>query len=107
MKGLNALGPRYLKPTKEGRALKARGPESFYSMRFKDDYGFYPVGDLFAYKDWSTTDCLEFVMGGRPISIAVLTGYGIYLQHEDFWVFGRTVGEVIAVAEEWPEEQAP
>ena len=86
--------------------MKTRGPEQFYSVQFKDDYGFYPVEDLPQFEDCPTARCLEFVMGDKPISIAVLTGYGIFLQHEDFWVFGRTQEEAVAVAEEWPETEA-
>jgi hypothetical protein len=84
--------------------VKVRGPEKFYSVCFKDDYGFYPVDDLFEYQDWPTARCLEFVMGYRPVSFTVITGYGIYIEHEDFWVFGKTPEEVRAVAYEWPED---
>jgi hypothetical protein len=86
--------------------MEIRGPERFYSVCFKDDHGFYPVGDLFEFQDWPTARRLGFVMGDRPVSIAVLTGYGIYIEHEDIWVFGRTTDEVLEVAAEWPEEAA-
>ncbi len=84
--------------------MKVRGPELFYSVIFKDDYGFYPVDNLFEYVDWPTVCCLGFVMGDMPVSFTVLTGFGIYVEHEDFWVFGRTPEEALAVADEWPEE---
>lgn len=84
--------------------MNVRGPERFYSVVFKDDYGFYPVDDLFEHRDWSTADCLGFVMGNRPTSFTVLTGYGTHILHEDIWVFGKTPGEVLAVANEWPTE---
>jgi hypothetical protein len=86
--------------------MEIRGPELFYSVHFKNDYGFYPVDNLFEYQDWSTERCLRFIMGDRPASFTVLTGYGIYIEHEDFWVFGRTADEVLAVADEWPIEEA-
>jgi hypothetical protein len=72
---------------------------------FKDDYGFYPVGDLFEYQDWPTARCLEFVMGDGPANFTVVSGYGIHIEHEDFWVFGATPEEATAVADEWPEEE--
>jgi hypothetical protein len=83
--------------------MKIRGPERFYSVLFKDDYGFYPIDDLFEYQDWSTACCLGFVMGNQPVSFTVLKGFGIYIKNEDFWVFGRTPEEVLAVTDEWPE----
>jgi len=86
--------------------MEIRCPEQFYSLQFKDDYGFYPVEDLPQLDDWSTARCLEFVMCDAPISTAVQTGYGIYLEHEDFWVFGKSPEEAFAVAEEWPEDDA-
>ena len=86
--------------------MEVRGPELFYSVIFKDDYGFYPVDDLFEYGDWPSTRCLGFVMGDRPVSFTVITGYGIYIEHEDFWVIGKSPKEVRAVAEEWSEEDA-
>jgi hypothetical protein len=86
--------------------MEIRGPERFYSVLFKDDYDFYPVDDLFEYQDWSTARCLGFVMGNQPISYAVLMGYGIYIENEDIWVFGNSSEEVLAVAEEWQEEEA-
>jgi len=86
--------------------MRVRGAEWFYSVRFRDGYGFYPVGDLFEYQDWSTARCLEFVMGDSPASFTVLNGYGIYIDNEDFWLFGRTRDEVLAVAGEWLEQGA-
>jgi hypothetical protein len=86
--------------------MQVRGPERFYSVCFKDDYGFYRVDDLFEYQDWPTARRLEFVMGDRPVSFTVMNGFGIYIKHEDFWVFGRTPEEVTAVADEWPEGDA-
>jgi hypothetical protein len=84
--------------------MEIRGPERFYSVLFKDDYGFYPVDDLFEYQNWPTARCLGFVMGDRPVSFTVPTGFGIYIEHEGFWVFGRTPEEVLVVADEWPEQ---
>lgn len=86
--------------------MEVRGPERFYSVLFMDDYGFYPVDDLFEYLDWPTARCLGFVMGSQPVSFTVLTGYGIYIENEDFWVFGKNSKEVREVAAEWQEEEA-
>ncbi len=81
-----------------------RGPESFYSVQFADDYGFFPVGDLPVGHDWPLAKGLEFAMGARPVSIERIFGYGAYLKHEGFWIYGRTFAEVEAVAQEWPLE---
>jgi hypothetical protein len=86
--------------------MKVRGPEFFYSVIFKDDYGFYPVDDLFEYQDWSTARCLGFVMGNQIVSFTVLMGFGIYIENEDFWVFGTSFEEVKMVATEWQEQEA-
>jgi hypothetical protein len=85
--------------------MQVRGPEQFYSVCFKDDYGFYPVDDLFEYQGWPTARCLEFVMGDRPVCSTVITGFGIYIKHEDFWVFGKSSTEVRTVVAEWQEEE--
>jgi len=45
-------------------------------------------------------------MGNQPHSLSAQTGYGIYLEHEDFWVFGKSPEEAFAVEEEWPEGDA-
>jgi hypothetical protein len=79
-----------------------RGPELFYSVRFIDDYGFYPARDLWVSKGWSVSRCLEFAMGARPVSIQTIHGYGAYLEHEDFWIFGQSPSDVERVAAEWP-----
>lgn len=86
--------------------MEVRGPERFYSVLFRDDYGFYPVDDLFEYQDWSTAHCLGFVMGNQIVSFTVLMGYGIYIENEDFWVFGRISDEVRTVAADWQEDVA-
>jgi hypothetical protein len=44
-------------------------------------------------------------MGDRPVSFTVIIGFGIYIKHENFWVFGATPEEATAVADEWPEEE--
>ena len=88
---------------KEQEDMEVRGPEQFCSILFRDDYGFWPVNELVEVRDWPVADWLESVMGDRPVSIALLSGYGIYIPHEDFWVFGATPQEVRAVAEEWPQ----
>jgi hypothetical protein len=85
--------------------MEIRGPEQFYSVCFKDDYGFYPVDDLFEHQDWPTARCLEFVMGDRPVSFTKITGFVIYVEHEDFWVFGKSFMEVRTVVAEWQEEE--
>ena len=81
-----------------------RGPEVFYSVHFPDDYGFYPARDLPIDEDWPVAKCLEFAMGARPISIKLVHGCGLYLEHEDFWIFGQSPEEVGRVALEWPSE---
>jgi len=86
--------------------MEIRGPERFYSVIFKDDYGFYPVDDLLGYQDWSIACCLGFVMGDQTVSFTVLMGYGIYIENEALWVFGRCPDEVRAVAAEWQEDEA-
>ncbi len=84
--------------------MRIRGPEVFYSVQFADDYGFYPACDLLIDEDWPVARCLEFAMGARPVSVEPVLGYGAYLEHEDFWIFGRTPAEVAAVGLEWPED---
>lgn len=85
--------------------MNIRGPESFYSVQFADDYGLYPTSDLQANEDWPVARALEFAMGSRPIGVEEAFGYGAYLEHEDFWIFGRTPEEVETVAAEWPAEE--
>lgn len=82
--------------------MNIRGPERFFSVQFADDYGFFAVLDLPVNEDWPVAKSLEFAMGKRPLSIETIYGYGAYLEHEDFWIFGRTPEEVAAVAVEWP-----
>jgi hypothetical protein len=87
--------------------MMIRGPEAFYSVDFRDDIGFFPVADLLDWPDdeeWSSFKYLQWEMGRWPRSFTILRGYGIFIEHEDFWVFGKTPGEVRAVADEWPEE---
>ena len=84
--------------------MQLRGPERFYSIYCADDYGFYPLDDLPITADWPLAKSLEFAMGARPLSVETVFGYGAYLEHEDFWVFGRTAAEVLSVAREWPVE---
>lgn len=82
-----------------------RGPESFYSVLFQDDCGFYPVAELRDWPDgegWTTGRCLQWAMGSQPRSFTIIQGYGIFLEEEDFWVFGKSQKEVLAVANEWP-----
>ncbi len=90
---------------KSRQGHEIRGPERFYSLRFRDDIGFYPVEDLFEYPEWTTLQRLEFVMANSPTDFAILVGFGIFVESEDFWVFGRSREEVRAVAEEWTEEE--
>ena len=82
--------------------MHIRGPEWFFSVWFADDHGFYPVGDLFVTEEWPIARCLGFAMGGRPIRFGTALGYGAFLEHEDFWIFGRTPEEVERISEEWP-----
>ena len=44
-------------------------------------------------------------MGERPVGIDTAFGYGAFLEHEDFWIFGRTPEEVEWIATEWPIEE--
>ena len=85
--------------------MRIRGPESFYSVQFADDYGFYPVRELLIDESWPIEQRLEFAMGARPVSIEQVLGYGAYLEHEDFWIFGRTPEEAEWIAAEWPIEE--
>ncbi|HVC47015.1 MAG TPA: hypothetical protein VND90_07185 [Terracidiphilus sp.] len=84
--------------------MEIRGPEDFYFVQMADVCGFYPTIDLGADENWPELKCLEFAMGWRPVSVERVFGYGAYLEHEDFWIFGRTPEEVEIVAAEWPAE---
>lgn len=85
--------------------MNVRGPESFYSIQLPDEFAFLPVDDLPEVAGLSTFDCLAFELGRRVVGFTVARGYGIFIEHEDSWVFGRTVEEVGAVASEWPRDQ--
>ena len=79
-------------------------PDDFYAVYFADDFGFYPANDLYGFdEEWDLAKCLEFVMGAPPVCIHLVRGYGKYLEHEDFWVVGRTPEELQEIFAEWPE----
>ena len=87
--------------------MQIRGPESFYSVLFQNDFGFYPVADLRDWLDgeeWPTTRCLQWAMGSQPRSFTIIQGFGILNEDEDFWVFGKTPEEALFIANEWIEE---
>ncbi|HEV2215296.1 MAG TPA: hypothetical protein VGR64_08415, partial [Terracidiphilus sp.] len=67
-------------------------------------FGFPPVNDVAEFDDWDLAKSLEFLMGARPMTIHIVRGYGMYLEHEDFWVVGRTQDELREIVEEWPED---
>jgi len=84
--------------------MEPKQPEDFYVAQFADDYGLYPISEVPSFEGWDLAHSLEFLMGAPPISIGVIRGYGAYIEHEDFWVVGKTPEELEWVVQEWPEE---
>lgn len=78
--------------------------ENFYSIYFTDDYGFYPVSGVSEVERQNLAGSLEFLMGECPKSIGIVRRYGAYIEHEDFWVVGRTPQELENIVDEWSED---
>jgi hypothetical protein len=80
------------------------GPEIYFYGESKDNHGYIPERLLDRSSGKSLKNAVSEALGFVPDFISQHYGYGIFLTHEDTWVFGYTRADALIVSEEWPVE---
>lgn len=81
------------------------GPEVFFYGESADNHGYIPERLLDRTNGKSLKNAVTDALGFSPNFISQHTGYGIFLEHEDTWIFGYTRADALIVSEEWPIEE--